>query len=93
MLSKHQIARITQVWKYSTILTLHDYYEVKAFNSRDKTWFEKKNAENKYCKKRIEKRKKKEKKNLEITEKIMIVVIFCNEPGRNKKKQQNFPPP
>ena len=39
----------------------------------------------------MEKRKKKEKK-LEITEKIMIAVIFCNEPGRNKKKQQDFPP-
>ena len=33
------------------------------------------------------------KQKLEITEKIMIAVIFCNEPGRNKKKQQDFPPP
>ena len=49
-------------------------------------------------KKKLYKKERKEKKiqiteKLQITEKIMIAVILCNEPGRNKKKQQDFPPP
>ena len=45
------------------------------------------------ARKELKRKKRRKKKKLEITEKIMIAVIFCNEPGRNKKKQQDFPPP